>query len=148
MARLGDFYLLGVVPLENFAATWDAFSDLLIPAFTVAKNTDPYDLRLKAAAGTAQLWAVFNINPVAPVGVFFTELVEMDGRRIMCGHTMGGRGLRRWAHLAQGAVEHEARKQKCDAVQVMGRRALLRVWLGYSIVGEAHPGEMLFEKAL
>jgi|WetSurMetagenome_2_1015567.scaffolds.fasta_scaffold00224_45 hypothetical protein len=148
MAHSGDFYLLGVVPIENFAATWDAFNDLLIPAFCAAKNTDPCDLRLKAAAGTAHLWAVFNINPVAPVGVFFTELVEKGGRRIMCGHTMSGRGLRRWAHLAQGAVEHEARKRNCDVVQVMGRRALLRVWRGYTIVGEARPGEMLFEKAL
>lgn len=149
MARSDDFYLLGTVPVENFGNAWEALKGFLVPAFRAAKNTDPFILRWLAVAGVASLWAVYRINPLEPKGAFFTEIIEdVDGRRIMFGHTMSGSDLRRWAHLAQGAVEAEARKRNCCAVQIMGRRGLLRIYPGYRIVGEARPGEWLFERVL
>jgi hypothetical protein len=143
-----EVYLLAVIPPERYGAAWDMFSDLLQAAFTAARNTDPQTQRLKAYMGLTQLWCVVRLNPLTPVGVYFTEIVERGGKRIMTGHTMSGRDLRRWAHLAQSAVETEARAHDCAAVWIMGRRGLLRIYDGYSIVGDARPGEMLFEKVL
>jgi hypothetical protein len=149
MAHSAEFYLLGTVPIANFSAAWDTFRELLIPAFAAARNTDPHTLRLQAVAGIADLWTVFRIRPtVLPAGVFFTEVIEIDNRRVLCAHTMSARNLRSWARVAQTAVETEARRRKCSVVQLMGRRGLLRIYSGYSIVGEARPGELLFEKVL
>jgi|WetSurMetagenome_2_1015567.scaffolds.fasta_scaffold00090_3 hypothetical protein len=150
MSRSDKMFLIAQVRIDKLAEAWEAFREFLVPAFVAAKNTNPYTQRDLMLSGETQLWAVVQVDAqsVSPVGIFFTGIVDDDGRRVVDAHTMSGKYLPEWAYLAQNVVERFALENDCKIVRFMGRRALSRIYHGYRIIGDARPGEKLFERIL
>lgn len=151
MQLSGKLFLVAEVRPDKLAEAWEQFREFLVPAFVAAQNTDPHTQRDLVMAGESQLWAVVQVDvdySVTPVGVWFTEVFDDDGALVLNAHTMSGKYLPQWAYLAQATMEKFAKARNCRAVRFMGRRALLRIYHGYQIVGDARPGEKVFERVL
>lgn len=132
------------IPPHLHDAMWPHVCPWLTKGLAAARTSTLEGIQRDLANGTDYLWCIFENESLA--GAFVTA-VYVDQGKYLGVYGLGGRGLRRWAHEIDRAMQGEARRCGVDVIRFAGRRGWSRV-----LPGLAHRGTMggheIWERAL
>lgn len=135
------------VPVWALDRTWNMVSPHLLRGLAVATDKTLKDVVDSIFAGTNCLWAIFEDGKI--VGVFVTAVYpDDDGGRFLDVFALGGERIGTWGKNISGAMAVHAKEMGCNRIVFCGRKALLRLYEGVSIIGERKPGVYEFERAV
>lgn len=97
-------------------------------------------------AGTLQLWIVMEDEDV--IGAFLTRVVPEGDEKALDVGALGGRNILSWGKAISREMTEFAKFVGARRIIFKGRKALLRAYEGFNIVGEDSPGVYQFERVV
>lgn len=111
--------VLVCVPPGNVGAIWPHVSAFLQSAFETGIGDDDLpSLKRDLDAGQSLLWIVWDGRGLLAAAA--TKIIDVPTKRLCVISACGGRELWRWKKFI-AELETYAKKEKCDALRIMGR---------------------------
>ena len=137
---------IGSVPNEAISQLWGVIGPFLIAGSRVEIDTDLETEIANVMAGRARVWMITEDDRC--VAAFVTRVIcDSDGRALDI-YGLGGVGQLRWGRYLNQVMHDYAKAAECERMICKGRKALLRTYRGFRIVGEDGAGHYIFERAV
>lgn len=135
------------VPAWVLDRSWEMVAPHLLKGLSAATDKTLKDVMDSIFDGTNCLWAIFEDGKI--VGVFVTAVYpDEDGTTFLDVFALGGERIEKWGKPISDAMATHAKEMGCNRIVFCGRKALLRLYEGVTIVGERAPGVYEFERAV
>lgn len=114
---------VSLVPPEMLGYILEDIGPMIeIAADTTAGRYSDQDLYDHIASGKQMLWIAFDENPRRIFGILTTNIVDYPSRRMLSVQVCSGDRIEDWVKQMILTLERFAHDQKCQGIEMVGRR--------------------------
>ncbi len=134
------------VPTESLSQFWGAIGPMLVAGAFSDGEVDFDEELADIANGVSHVWMVAEADKA--VAAFITRAVDDSDGRSLHVYGLGGTGQLRWGKFLSQVMHDYGQVLKCQRIVCKGRRALVRTYPGFRIVGQESEQRFILERAL
>ena len=125
---------------------WPACGEWLLRGLAECDDMGVLETVDRCRDGSFQLWMIGDVQGAESLGACVTEIMEIDGRKIVWLYALAGNRMPEWSDDFTDTLAKFSVAEGCEAVRFAGRKGWGRVIGGAIPVGTLK-GHTLFERA-